>query len=158
MANSSARDAQMPMGWTSENVAGDFNISREDMDAFAAMSFQRAEHAQLAGYFDSEIVPFNAYTKNPTTGERTRTVVSKDDGIRAGTTADGLGKIRSAFPQWQPGFSTGGNSSQVTDGIAAVMLMTRAEAERLQCSILGKWVTTSVAGKRTIIACTDSTH
>jgi acetyl-CoA acetyltransferase len=72
--------------------------------------------------------------------------VSKDDGVRAGTTADGLGKIRSAFPQWAPGFTTGGNASQITDGAAAVMLMTRAEAERLQCPILGKWVTTSVTG------------
>jgi len=53
-----ASDALQPMGWTSENVAREFNISREDMDAFAAKSFQRAEAADKAGYFAKEIVPF----------------------------------------------------------------------------------------------------
>jgi acetyl-CoA acyltransferase 1 len=65
------------MGWTSENVAEDFNISREDMDAFAAMSFQRAETAQKAGYFDREIVPFTAFVKDPETGKRSAVIVSK---------------------------------------------------------------------------------
>lgn len=146
MAHSVAADCQMPMGWTSENVASDFTISREDMDAAAAMSFQRAEHAQKSGHFDKEIVPFAAWKKDPTTGERTRVVIAKDDGVRYGTTKEGLGKIRAAFPQWGHGHTTGGNASQITDGVAAVMLMTRRKAQELGLEILGKWVTTSVVG------------
>jgi acetyl-CoA acyltransferase 1 len=136
----------MPMGWTSENVASDFDISRADMDAFAAASFQRAEHAEKSGYFKAEIVPFHAYVKDPATGKRSKVIVDKDDGIRYGTTAESLASIRSAFPQWGRSQTTGGNASQITDGAAAVMLMTRREAENLGVDILGKWVSTHVAG------------
>ncbi|OCH94702.1 thiolase [Obba rivulosa] len=145
-AHPAARDCTMPMGWTSENVAGDFNISREDMDEFAAMSFQRAERADKAGYFTHEIVPFTAFVNDPTTGERTKKVITKDDGIRQGTTKEGLLKVRPAFPQWQPARTTGGNASQITDGAAAVLLMTRRKAEELGLKILAKHVTTSVTG------------
>lgn len=135
----------MPMGWTSENVSSEFNVSREEMDAFAALSFQRAEHAQKQGYFDQEIVPFWAFTKNAA-GERTKIVLTKDDGVRYNTTKESLAKVRPAFPQWGNGATTGGNASQVTDGAAAVLLMTRAKAQALGLEILGKWVTTAVAG------------
>lgn len=130
MAHPAAHDSTMRMGWTSENVAADFGVTREQMDAFAATSvffarapgkcahpilrsFQRAERAQALGYFDKEIVPLEAFIKDPATGERKRTIVSRDDGVRPGTTAEGLGKIRPAFPQWQPACTTGGNASQV---------------------------------------------
>ncbi|EMD41933.1 hypothetical protein CERSUDRAFT_110489 [Gelatoporia subvermispora B] len=145
-AHPAARDCSMPMGWTSENVAGEFNISREDMDAFAAMSFQRAERADKAGYFAHEIVPFTAFVKDPTTGERTKKVITKDDGIRHGTTKEALLKVRPAFPQWQPSRTTGGNASQITDGAAAVLLMTRRKAEELGLKILAKHVSTAVTG------------
>ncbi|KAH9942932.1 3-ketoacyl-CoA thiolase [Amylocystis lapponica] len=145
-ANGAAKDCTMPMGWTSENVAADFDISRDDMDAFAAMSFQRAEHAEKAGYFAKEIVPFNVFVKDPTTGVRTKKVVSTDDGIRYGTTKEALLKVRGAFPQWGRGQTTGGNASQISDGAAAVLLMTRRKAEELGLKILGKHVTTAVAG------------
>jgi acetyl-CoA acyltransferase 1 len=135
------------MGWTSENVARDFNISREDMDELAALSFQRAEAAAKQGFFDREIVPFTALQKDAATGERTKVVVSKDDGIRPGTTKEGLLRVRPAFPQWLPAHTTGGNASQITDGAAAVLLMTRRKAEELQLPILAKHVTTSVAGE-----------
>ncbi len=121
----------MPMGWTSENVALDFDISREEMDEAAALSFQRAEHAQKAGWFAHEIVPFTAYINDPATGKRTTKVITEDDGIRYGTTKDALGKIRPAFPQWGRAATTGGNASQVTDGAAAVLLMRRGKAEEL---------------------------
>ncbi|CCM03113.1 uncharacterized protein FIBRA_05234 [Fibroporia radiculosa] len=146
-ANQAACDSVMPMGWTSENVAGDFNISRQEMDEWASISFQRAEHADKSGYFANEIVPFTAYEKpDPETGKRATKVVSKDDGIRAGTTAEKLLKIRPAFPQWKPSQTTGGNASQITDGTAAVLLMTRRKAEELGLAILAKHVTTAVAG------------
>lgn len=148
-ANSAAADCAMPMGWTSENVASDFNLTRESMDSAAAISMQRAHHAQNSGWFDDEIVPIVALQlPNPsaTGAERVKVTVTKDDGIRAGTTAAGLAKIKSAFPQWGKGFSTGGNSSQVTDGAAAVLLMKRSKAEALGLPILAKYIMTCTAG------------
>lgn len=121
------------------------------MDTFAALSFQRAEHAEKSGYFAKEIVPFTVYVndKDPTTGAtiRRRATVTKDDGIRYGTTKENLLKIRSAFPQWGKGTTTGGNASQISDGAAAVLMMTRHKAEALGLTILGKYVSTAVAGK-----------
>jgi len=146
-AHTAAYEATLPMGWTSENVAGDFGISREDMDEWAAISFQRAERADKAGYFEKEIVPFTVYDKpDPETGKREAKVVAKDDGIRPGTTKEKLQKIRAAFPQWKPSQTTGGNASQITDGAAAVMLMTRRKAEELGLPILAKHITTAVTG------------
>jgi acetyl-CoA acyltransferase 1 len=134
------------MGWTSENVAREFHISREDMDDVAAKSFQRAEAADRAGYFAKEIVPFTSYRSNSVTGAREEVIISKDDGIRYGTTKSTLSKIKSAFPQWPPAQTTGGNASQVTDGAAAVLLMTRRKAEELNLRILAKYINTAVAG------------
>ena len=109
-----SRDCMEAMGWTSENVSRDFGISREEMDKYAAESFRRAESAQNAGLFDDEIVPIKTRVKGPD-GEWKEVVLTKDEGIRPGTTAEGLGKIRAAFPQWGT-TTTGGNASQVTDG------------------------------------------
>lgn len=135
----------MPMGWTSENLAEDYDVSRDEMDAFAAMSYQRAEKADKEGVFASEIVPFTAYV-NDGSGQRTTKLVTKDDGIRYGTTKENLLKIRPAFPQWGRAQTTGGNASQITDGAAAVLLMKRRKAEQLGLKILAKHVTTSVCG------------
>ena len=109
-----AADCMMPMGWTSENVSRDFDVGREQMDKFAAESFQRAEKAQKAGWFDDEIVPITTKVKDKD-GELKEVTLTKDEGIRPGTTAEGLSKIRAAFPQWG-NCTTGGNASQVTDG------------------------------------------
>ena len=141
------------MGWTSENVAKDFNITRQRMDELAAISHQRAGQAQAAGFFDSEIVPLSVLQHPGTPSAsgaapqaRVRVTVSKDDGVRATTTKEALAKIRSAFPQWGNGSTTGGNASQITDGVAGVLLMKRSKAEELGLEILGKHVCTSVAG------------
>lgn len=107
-------DCMMPMGWTSENVAKDFGISRETMDEYAAESFRRAEEAQKAGLFDDEIAPIKTRVKDAD-GNWQDITLTRDEGIRPGTTAAALGKIRAAFPQWGTG-TTGGNASQVTDG------------------------------------------
>ncbi|POR39398.1 3-ketoacyl-CoA thiolase, peroxisomal [Tolypocladium paradoxum] len=139
-----AADCMQPMGWTSENVSRDFNITREEMDKYAAESFQRAEKAQQAGFFDDEIVPITTKIKGPD-GEWKEVTLTKDEGIRPGTTAEGLSKIRAAFPQWGP-TTTGGNASQVTDGAAAVLLMKRSTAIRLGQPILAKYVGSTVAG------------
>lgn len=137
-------DCMEPMGWTSENVSRDFGITREEMDNYAAESFQRAERAQKAGLFDDEIAPIKTRIKDAN-GEWKEVTVTRDEGIRPGTTAEGLGKIRAAFPQWGP-TTTGGNASQVTDGAAAVILMKRSTAIKLGQPILAKYVGSTIAG------------
>ncbi|KAK0622075.1 Thiolase, N-terminal domain-containing protein [Bombardia bombarda] len=139
-----AVDCMQPMGWTSENVSRDFGITREEMDKYAAESFARAERAQKAGLFDDEIAPIKTRVKGPD-GEWKEVTLTKDEGIRPGTTAESLGKIRVAFPQWGP-TTTGGNASQVTDGAAAVLLMKRSTAIKLGQPILAKYVGSTVAG------------
>lgn len=141
-----AKQNNMPMGQTSENVAGQFQISRQRMDEFAANSFQKAEKAQKAGLFEDEIAPVKTSVVDPKTKERKEVVVDKDDGIRYGTTAQSLGKVRQAFPQWAPSNTTGGNASQITDGAAALLLMKRSRAEQLGQPILAKFVGATVAG------------
>ncbi|CAN8101947.1 unnamed protein product [Discula destructiva] len=137
-------DCMQPMGWTSENVSRDFGITREEMDKFAAESFQRAENAQKQGWFDDEIAPIKTKLKGPD-GVEQDVIISRDEGIRPGTTAESLGKIRVAFPQWGP-TTTGGNASQVTDGAAAVLLMKRSTAIRLGQPIMAKYIGSTVAG------------
>lgn len=140
-----ANDCLMPMGQTSENVGKDFEITRVQQDTYAAESFRRAEHAQKAGWFDDEIVPINVTIKDPTTGEEKKVTLTKDEGPRYGTTFESLQKIRPAFPDFGDR-STGGNSSQVTDGAAAVLLMKRSKALELGQPIVAKFVGATVAG------------
>lgn len=141
-----ASQNNMPMGQTSENVAGQFGISRAAHDAFAAESFQKAEHAQKNGWFRDEIVPVKTVVSDPKTGQTSEIVVDRDDGIRYGTTAESLGKIRAAFPQWSPSATTGGNASQITDGAAVVLLMKRSRAHELGQPIVGKFVGATIVG------------
>jgi len=141
-----AKDNVMPMGWTSENVARDFGVTREMQDKFAELSHHRAEEAQKQGWSADEIVPITTHWKDPKTGEIKQTLVDKDDGIRVGTTYEALSKVRPAFPQWKPSTTTGGNASQITDGAAAVLLMKRSTAEKLGQKIIGKFVKSTVVG------------
>lgn len=134
-----AKDCMQPMGQTSENVGKDFNIVRELQDRYAAESYRRAEAAQKAGWFDDEIAPITVKVDGKDV------TVSRDEGIRPGTTFEGLSKIRPAFPDFGDK-STGGNSSQVTDGAAAVMLMRRSKAMELKQPIIAKFVGATVAG------------
>ncbi|EAW07567.1 putative 3-ketoacyl-CoA ketothiolase (Kat1) [Aspergillus clavatus NRRL 1] len=140
-----AADCMQPMGQTSENVGADFGITRAMQDTYAAESFRRAEAAQKAGWFDDEIVPITTTVKDPKTGETRTVTLTRDEGIRYGTTAEALGKIRPAFPQFGDR-TTGGNASQVTDGAAAVLLMRRSKAIELNQPILAKFVGATVAG------------
>jgi len=145
LKNQEARDCMQPMGQTSENVGKDFNITREMQDRFAYESFRRAEVAQKEGWFEDEIVPITTKIKDPKTGEEKTVTLTKDEGPRWGTTYESLSKIRPAF-QPHGDRSTGGNSSQVTDGAAAVLLMKRSMAEQLGQPIMGKFVGATVAG------------
>lgn len=141
-----ASQNSQPMGQTSENVAGKFGIARERHDQFAAGSYQKAERAQKAGWFEDEIVPVRTQVTDPKTGEVRDVIVDRDDGIRYGTTAESLGKIRAAFPQWAPSATTGGNASQITDGAAALVLMKRSRAQELGQPIVGKFCGATVVG------------
>lgn len=144
-ANQNAADCLQPMGQTSENVGADFNITREQQDRYAAESYRRAEAAQKAGWFEDEITPITVKVKDPKTGEEKDVTLTKDEGPRWGTTFEGLNKIRPAFPDFGDK-STGGNSSQVTDGAAAVLLMKRSKALELGQPIVAKFVGATVAG------------
>ncbi|MEE2751139.1 MAG: thiolase family protein [Myxococcota bacterium] len=116
-----------PMGITSENVAEQFEVSRADQDAFALSSHTKAIAAQEAGRFEDEIVPVETRVFRADAWEDVR--VAADDGPRKDTTIDALGRLRPAFKQG--GTTTAGNSSQVSDGAAATLLMSRTKAESL---------------------------
>jgi len=139
-----SKNCKVGMGVLSEQMAKDKGIPRSVQDAFAASSYQKALKAQQTGLFDEEIVPLKVSWENPKTGEVEQITVSKDDGIRPGITAEGLGKIKPAFAK--DGSIHAGNASQISDGAAAVLLMKRSTAERLGQTILGKYVAASVAG------------
>ncbi len=132
------------MGQLSEKMAKDRNITRLAQDSFAASSFQKAVVAQQEGLFDEEIAPQTVYWENPKTGEKEQITVTKDDGVRTGITPESLSKIRAAFAK--DGSIHAGNASQVSDGAAAVLLMKRSTAERLNQKIVGKYVAASVVG------------
>ncbi|KAI0446366.1 Thiolase, N-terminal domain-containing protein [Xylaria telfairii] len=149
--NRHARDCIMPMGLTSENVAARYGVSRQDQDIFAVSSHHRAATAQAAGFFSAETVPvvtqFQEVDKAGTgIGSAQRITVTHDDGIRASATLAALAKLKPAFSP--TGSSTAGNSSQVSDGAAATLLMRRSTAATLGLShsIMGKFVTAVTAG------------
>nr|KAF6419813.1 acetyl-CoA acyltransferase 1 [Molossus molossus] len=129
-----ARDCLIPMGITSENVAERFGISREKQDAFALASQQKAARAQSRGCFQAEIVPVTT-TVHDDKGTEKRVTVAQDEGIRPNTTMEGLAKLKPAFKEG--GSTTAGNSSQVSDGAAAILLARRSKAEELGLPILG---------------------
>ncbi|KAF2268115.1 thiolase [Lojkania enalia] len=143
-----ARECIMSMGITSENVADRYGISRADQDAFAAESQKRATKAQVSGFFAKEIVPVTTRSiPDPEVPENTETItVTKDDGIRPNTTVEKLASMKPAFKP--DGTSTAGNSSQVSDGAAAALMMRRSTAAELGLTqhIIGKWAGTQVIG------------
>lgn len=118
-------------------------MSREKQDSFAAESHRKAEVAQKNGWFKEEIVPVHAIVLDAE-GHETTVLADHDDGIRPGTTAEKLGKLRPTFDD--DGSTTAGNASQVSDGAAAVLLMKRKTAQKLNLPILGKFITSAVVG------------
>lgn len=128
------------MGTTAENVAGEYDISRDDQDQFAAQSQQRAEAAQKAGYFKDEIAPIEVPGR-----KRGETVVfDTDEFPRHGTTAESLGKLRPAFSK--EGSVTAGNASGINDGAAGVLVMSESRARDLGLKPLARLVAFSAAG------------
>ncbi|HVD43355.1 MAG TPA: acetyl-CoA C-acyltransferase [Gaiellaceae bacterium] len=120
----------IPMGLTAENVAEQWDVSREDMDRFAQQSQERAVAAQESGFFEREITPWDG--------------VAKDDGPRPDSTLDKLSQLEPAF---KPGGKvTAGNSCPLNDGAAAVVVMSDARARELGITPLARIIASSVAG------------
>lgn len=138
-----AKDCLTPMGITSENVAAKFGIPREKQDALAVASHEKALLAQKNGWFKEEIVPITVTVQDKDGNEKEVTVTA-DEGPKAGTTMEVLGKLKPAFQKG--GSTTAGNASQVSDGAAAVLLMRRSLAEKLKLPIMGTFRGFKVAG------------
>ncbi len=128
-------DFYIPMGMTAENVADKYNVSRERMDEYAALSQNRAVTARANGFWENEITPYTLADG---------TVVSQDDGPREGTTVEGLGQLKPAFKP--DGRVTAGNACPLNDGAAAVMVMSATRAEELGITPLARVVASAVSG------------
>ncbi len=126
------------MGTTAENVAREFQIGRDEQDAFAVASQNKAEAAQKAGKFKDEIVPVTLKSRK---GD---VVVDADEYIRAGTTLDAVAKLKPAFSK--DGTVTAGNASGLNDGASVVVLMTAAEAEKRGLTPLARIASWATAG------------
>ncbi|MGN6365480.1 acetyl-CoA C-acetyltransferase [Asticcacaulis taihuensis] len=126
------------MGTTAENIATKFGISRQEQDEFAVASQNKAEAAQKAGKFDAEIAPYIIK------GRKGDVVFDKDEFIRHGVTVDGISGLRPAFSK--EGTVTAANASGLNDGAAAVVLMSRAEADKRGLKPLARIVSAGIAG------------
>ncbi|XP_068668462.1 3-ketoacyl-CoA thiolase 1, peroxisomal-like isoform X2 [Aristolochia californica] len=133
--NQNAKDCLIPMGITSEIVADKYHVSRTDQDKAALLSQKRAAEAAAKGKFDDEIVPVQTKVIDKKNGIERIVIVSADEGIRPDTSITVLSKLKSSFKNG--GSTTAGNSSQISDGAAAVLLMRREVAVRRGLSILG---------------------
>ncbi len=134
------------MGLTAENVALKYEIRREDQDAFSLRSHQRAARAVNSGLFDAEIVPVDVEVVEYVDGktEKRQFTVKRDEGPRADTSMEALAKLKPAFKEG--GMVTAGNSSQMSDGAAAVVIMSAEQAERLGLRPLARFVAFAVGG------------
>jgi len=128
----------MGMGMTAELVAERYNVSRADMDAMAAESHAKAAAAQAAGKFNEEIIPVTIQTENGPV------VVNKDEGIRPGTTAEGLSALKPCFKD--DGIVTAATSSQMTDGAAFCVIMSDEKAKEMGITPIAEFVGFAVGG------------
>ena len=136
------------MGLTAEKVAERWKVSRGDQDAFAAASHQKALAAQAAGEFDAEVTPFPIREHHPDLAAgkivtRSRKV-ERDEGPRPETTVEGLGKLKPVFAA--RGSVTAGNSSQMSDGAGASILVSEKVLKELNLAPLARWVGFAVGG------------
>jgi acetyl-CoA acyltransferase len=147
LAAEGKEDYYWGMGLTAEAVANEFNISREDQDAFSYQSHQKALQAQKSGAFDDQIVPINIdenyLDANGKKAQRSYTV-DRDEGPRADTSAEALSKLRPVFAQ--NGSVTAGNSSQMSDGAAVLMLMDEEMLKRYNLTPVARLVSYATAG------------
>ena len=124
---------------TADNICEEWGITREELDEFALKSQQKAEAAQKNGAFDNEIVPVSVKKKKEIVEFKV------DEGPRAGSTIEGLAKLRPINPN---GFVTAGNASGINDGAAAIVVMSEEKAKELGVKPMATWVTGALAGCR----------
>jgi acetyl-CoA acyltransferase len=138
------------MGITAEKVAEEWKVSREDQDAFAVASHQKALAAIASGEFRSEITPYSVTARIPDVAGNTvrirQAIIDTDEGPRADTTLEGLAKLRPVFRMG--GSVTAGNSSQMSDGAAGVLLASEQAIKDYGLTPLARFVGFSVAGVR----------
>ncbi|MDI1260286.1 acetyl-CoA C-acyltransferase family protein [Aquabacterium sp.] len=127
------------MGITAENVAARYDITREQQDAYAVQSQQRAANAQAAGYFKEQIVPVEIKTRKGVV------LFDTDEGVKADTTVDALGKMKPAFKK-EEGTVTAGNASTLNDGAGAVVMASAEKAKQLGLKPLARLVSYGHAG------------
>ena len=139
-------DYFVSMGITAENVANKYGISREDQDAFALRSHERAADAVQSGRFDDEIVPLDVHIRHYDDGEVQEQSVTfdTDEGPRFDTSMDALGGLRPAFRRG--GSVTAGNASQRSDGGAATVVVSEKKLSEIDADPIGRLVSFSVAG------------
>jgi acetyl-CoA acyltransferase len=136
----------VPQGISAELIADKWGLSREDLDAFGARSQQFAARATDEGRFEREIIPVRGKLWDREKGEVVELdeIVGRDEGIRPGTTAETLANLKPAFKP--DGKVTAGNSSQITDGAAAVLIMSEERAQQLGCTPRARFHTFALAG------------
>ncbi len=136
----------MGMGLTAENVAEQYGVSRADQDAFSLRSHQNALAAQASGWFNQEILPLDVdlFELDNTTTREQKYVFAADEGPRRDTTLDALGALKPVFRA--NGTVTAGNSSQTSDGAAAVIVMNEEKARALGMKPLARMVAFAVGG------------
>ncbi|KAE9450660.1 hypothetical protein C3L33_17441, partial [Rhododendron williamsianum] len=134
----------LPMGITSENVAQRFSVTRQEQDQAAVESHRKAAAATASGKFREEIIPVATKIVDPKTGDEKPITISVDDGIRPNASLSDLGKLKPVFKK--DGTTTAGNSSQVSDGAGAVLLMKRSVAMQKGLPILGIFRTFAAVG------------
>jgi acetyl-CoA acyltransferase len=140
-------DFYLNMGLATENVARKYEVTREEQDAFALQSHQRAAAAQDAGKFEDEIVPLKVtFEELNEKGKKTTREVTftQDEGVRRDTSEEGLAKLKPAFHA--KGTITAGNASQMSDGAAAVVVMSDERARQLDLKPLARFVAYATAG------------
>lgn len=140
-------DAYISMGLTAERIAEKYGVTREDMDAMAAESHEKAHKAQMDGKFKDEIIPVEVIQEciDEKGLPSTKTVIfDADEGIRPGTTAEGLAKLKPVFKK--NGTVTAATSSQMSDGAGIVLLMEREKAESLRIKPIAVFKRFAVSG------------
>lgn len=136
------------MGWTSEMLALEYDVSREKQDEYGLLSHQRARRAQAKNIFAEEIMAISttfSADSSDNANESSSVIVNKDDGPRD-LTEEKMGSAKPAFKGMGDERSTGPNSSQVTDGAAMAVLMRRSKAEELGLEVLATHLGTAVVG------------
>jgi acetyl-CoA acyltransferase len=146
MARYEDRGGLVPQGTSAELIAEKWNLSREELDAYGARSQQFAAKAREEGRFEREILPVQARPVDKETGKLIATdeTLSQDEGIRPDTTVETLANLKPAFKP--DGVVTAGNSSQITDGASAVLIMSEGKANELGMTPRARFHSFSLAG------------